>query len=307
VFPSKVVALFEEAKASCTQDYCGEFCGSVSTLISEGKLDAAQNQLQSANSKCSCAAAAAAAITAARFGQAKDLYDRRRFAEASKEFTAMLALDPTDQVARGYLVLSRIELELVVRQAFSDWRENFDSRQYDKAAAAYELIRSSNVEPLATQLADLVTFEYQTALSVLVRSWKDACTSGDRTKMDAIKKEAVTLASGAAIDPTALGDMGSCVQQGCFHSDPVLAINRLKTRVSPQIEPALQRYISRGIRVDIQIDESGNVKVKQIANANPRLAEALKSAIEQWKFYPAIVDSQPRCVETELPIAFVQP
>ena len=84
-------------------------------------------------------------------------------------------------------------------------------------------------------------------------------------------------------------------------------MNRLKTRVNPRIDPSLQRYVSRGIRVSVEIDDAGNVEVKQVLNANPRIAEALKNAVEQWKFYPAIIDNHPRCVETELPITLIQP
>ena len=87
----------------------------------------------------------------------------------------------------------------------------------------------------------------------------------------------------------------------------MLAMTRLKTRVNPQIEPALQRYIGRGIAVSIEIDEQGNVTVKDIVKANSRIAEAIKTAVVQWKFNPTIIDNQPRCVDTELPITAIQP
>ena len=57
----------------------------------------------------------------------------------------------------------------------------------------------------------------------------------------------------------------------------------------------------------IETDEGGNVKVTQIKNTNIRMAEALKSAVEQWKFCLGIVDNQPKAVEAELPITFIQP
>jgi len=87
----------------------------------------------------------------------------------------------------------------------------------------------------------------------------------------------------------------------------MLAMTRLKTRVNPQIEPALQRYIGRGIGVSIEIDEQGNVAVKEVVRANPRIADAIKLAVNQWKFNPTVIDNQPRCVKTELPIAAIQP
>jgi tetratricopeptide (TPR) repeat protein len=93
----------------------------------------------------------------------------------------------------------------------------------------------------------------------------------------------------------------------CMQGDPLLAMSRLKTRVNPQIEPGLQRYIGRGIVVSIRVDEQGNVSVKDIAKANPRIAEALKWAVEQWKFTPAVIGNRARCVDTDLPITLIQP
>ena len=39
----------------------------------------------------------------------------------------------------------------------------------------------------------------------------------------------------------------------------MLAMKRLKTRVNPQIEPALQRYLGRGIAVSIEIERGTDV------------------------------------------------
>ena len=87
----------------------------------------------------------------------------------------------------------------------------------------------------------------------------------------------------------------------------MLAITRLKTRVNPQIDPSLQRYVGRAIVVSIYIDEQGNVEVKDVAKANSRIAGAIKSAVEQWKFNPALIDGEARCVETGLPLTLIQP
>jgi hypothetical protein len=84
-------------------------------------------------------------------------------------------------------------------------------------------------------------------------------------------------------------------------------MTRLRTRVNPQIEPSLQRYVGRGIVVTVRIDEQGNVTVKDVAKANPRIAEAIKFAVEQWKFNPAMIGDQIRCVETGLPMTVIQP
>jgi len=100
---------------------------------------------------------------------------------------------------------------------------------------------------------------------------------------------------------------GGHTPSSCIQGDPVLAITRLKTRVNPQIDPSLQRYVGRGIVVRVHIDEEGNVEVNEVANANPRIAGPIRTALEQWKFNPAVINDQARCVETGLPIAVIQP
>jgi tetratricopeptide (TPR) repeat protein len=116
-----------------------------------------------------------------------------------------------------------------------------------------------------------------------------------------------TDAEGPAAEPDPPRTPPSQSVSSCMHGDPLLAMARIKTRINPQIEPSLQRYIGRGIVVSIHIDEQGNVAVKEVAKASPRIAEAIKSAVEQWKFKPAVIDNQARCVETDIPIALIQP
>ena len=305
-YSPKVITLFDEAKEMCAQSYCADVCSQIGAAVAEGKISVAQEQIEAAG-QCPCAAASTGLIANARYKRAMELYGQGLFPEAVKELNSVLALDSTHELAREYLKLSQQRMELTTQQAFADWRMNFDARQYDKAAAAYQKVRSSNVESLARQLTGQLESEYAKALSGLVTNWKVACAAGDPLRMDTIRKEAEALGAGLPFSRAPLAEMGQCVAQGCVRGDPVLAMNRLKSRVNPQIEPALQRYVSRGIRVSIEIDLEGNVTVKQITNANIRLAEALRIAVAQWKFYPAVINNLSRCVETELPITLIQP
>jgi hypothetical protein len=54
--------------------------------------------------------------------------------------------------------------------------------------------------------------------------------------------------------------------------------------------------------VNVKIDETGNVVTADAQGSNPRLNGVVRSAVERWKFSPAIDKSGPRCVETEIPI-----
>ena len=84
-------------------------------------------------------------------------------------------------------------------------------------------------------------------------------------------------------------------------------MSRLTYRVDPAIEPGLQPYVEKGTVVRISIDEKGNVSVKDVVNADPRIADALQVAVEQWKFNPTVIDNEARCLDTDLPITLIQP
>jgi tetratricopeptide (TPR) repeat protein len=312
-FSRKVITLFEEAKAARAQNYCVEICTRVNDFVVKGELETAEQQIKTMDSPCSCATVLRVGISQARFELGKQLYSRGQLEEASKEFGAVLALDGTHEMAREYSKLTQERLELAAQQVLTESRTNSVVRP-SEAAVPQERIRPANSEQVA-QAASQIESEYKSTFSRLVTSWKAACDSKDQATMDAIRREAVTqtskeaatVTSGLQFGSSALAEMRQCTPTRCIHGDPGLALNRLKSRSNPQIEPSLQRYLNRGIRISIEIDERGLVNVKQITNANSRLAEALKNAVEQWEFYPAVVDGQPKCVETELPITVIQP
>jgi TonB family protein len=84
-----------------------------------------------------------------------------------------------------------------------------------------------------------------------------------------------------------------------------LALARLKTRVDPEIPPAARAYIQNTqviVRVKIRIDESGNVAPMEVTGSNAMLNNAVRTAIEKWKFNPIADRTGPRCVNTEIPV-----
>ena len=80
---------------------------------------------------------------------------------------------------------------------------------------------------------------------------------------------------------------------------------RLKTRVDPVPPPAAYNLLRRSpltVRVKTRIEETGSVTVNQTQGENAAVNEAVRSAVQRWKFSPAIVHDEIRCVETEIPI-----
>ena len=56
------------------------------------------------------------------------------------------------------------------------------------------------------------------------------------------------------------------------------------------------------VRVKATIDATGNVMTTALDGGNPLLYDGVRAAVDQWKFIPAIVQGEARCVETEIPL-----
>ena len=320
-FPADAVALYNEAKASCT--------------VTQRPTTATANM----------------SIAQSTFLRGKELYEKGQFTDALKYFTVVLALDTSHDVAREYADLVKQRLDLIADRGYMEWRTSFDARQYDKAASTYTRIRGDQ-QLIGGNVTTQIESEYRKALSGLADSMRQACSGQEPYKVDEIWNEALNVASGLSFASDALAQVRPCSTRGdtrasisaatvisaatlastnvagspaatgaiptadrnpqraleCVMGDPLLAMTKLKTRVNPYLDPNLQPFIGRGIRVvvSVQIDEQGEVRVKRVDQANSRIAEAIKSAVEQWKFNPTVIDGQTRCVETDLPIRLMQ-
>jgi outer membrane biosynthesis protein TonB len=56
------------------------------------------------------------------------------------------------------------------------------------------------------------------------------------------------------------------------------------------------------VRVKARINEKGDVTSSEVTGTNPILARTIRAAFDQWKFSPAIVQGDARCIDTEIPI-----
>ena len=91
----------------------------------------------------------------------------------------------------------------------------------------------------------------------------------------------------------------------CFQMDSQLALHRLKQRVEPTFTPQALSYLTNNqvtVNVKARIEENGNVTVIGATGANALVSNAVRSAVELWKFTPAMDENGARCVETEIPI-----
>ena len=95
--------------------------------------------------------------------------------------------------------------------------------------------------------------------------------------------------------------MSTCTVRSCIQMPSTLAMTRIKTRVDFNLPALARSFGTNNLTASIKIDEVGNLTVLSMNGGNTMAREAIKTALEQWKFYPAIVQNEARCVETELP------
>ena len=91
----------------------------------------------------------------------------------------------------------------------------------------------------------------------------------------------------------------------CLQIDYRVALTRLKTRVEPEIPREARPYIQSSsvtVRVKIRVDALGNVISSETPGGNPMFNNAVKTAIDRWKFSPAMDATGARCVDTEIPM-----
>jgi hypothetical protein len=75
--------------------------------------------------------------------------------------------------------------------------------------------------------------------------------------------------------------------------------------VDPQFPP---QVISRlkglplTVHVKARIDVNGNVVINDIRGGDIILYNAVRTAVDQWKFLPAVTGNGARCVDTDIPI-----
>ena len=89
----------------------------------------------------------------------------------------------------------------------------------------------------------------------------------------------------------------------CLAMDSQLALARLKTKVEPEIPREARAYFQNAqvpVRLKTRIDHSGNVTVTEVTGVNIILNNAIRAAVEKWKFSPIVDFSGIRCVDTEI-------
>jgi hypothetical protein len=185
-----------------------------------------------------------------------------------------------------------------------EWGKNFDARDLNQAAARYRELVNLNVEGAADPAIEQIRTEYRKAIAASTQEWDAACRSRSMAALDRLRRDTDLMLPDRAIGQDLVDQMATCSAKPCVRMDVEMAMLRVKGSNQPEIPVALQRTLdhARTVRVEARIEENGDVAVLTVLGENMAINEVVRGAVEKWKFSPAIVENEKRCVETVLPI-----
>jgi len=303
-FSPKVMALAEQAKAEQAEIRCQTARTDAGKKLAEGNAKATFDLVTTMKNKCDGLSVLEPELAELFYKLGADAFKRGELPVAMQDFQATLKLSPKHDLAIQYMDLTKTKLQLTADRIFLQWQKNFDAGLFGQAASDYRLLVSLNDEANTQMIADARN-EYREALTKLVGGYNQACMRGDNAVMDKVKIQISDLLPDPSFGEDIRGQMTTCTKNGCLQMNSVLAMARLKSRVNPEISPALQGFMHGSqvtVRVKTRIDEAGNVTVSETEGGNPTVSAAVRSAVERWKFNPIIDQTGSRCVDTEIPI-----
>jgi hypothetical protein len=315
-FAPKVLALFDDARADQKKAKCDAFCAQLQDLAQKADTLALIRLSKLMGDGCFCGAAVGAAEVL--FKQGVDAYKQEDFGQALEKLRAALRFHPAHDMTLQYVELAEGKVKLAVDRLAFDWRKQFEAQEFPKATATYRQLQSLNIEGKADAPLEQMRGEYRTAVRVKAEAWTQSCSSDAPLSLEAFRQQTRDFLPSEAIAVDMLSKLAPCapkvipklpappkvaVARGCLTMPSQVAMARIKTRVNPEIPPQRMPTTPVSLTVKVRIDESGNVEVKDIAGGSLYLNEAMKIAIEKWKFIPARTEEDgSRCVEAELPV-----
>ena len=303
-FSPKVMTLAAQARAEQDEIRCQAARTDARNKLTEGNAKVTSDLIASMKGKCDGLAALEPELAEVFYKLGADAYKRGELPIAMQDFQATLKLVPKHDLAVQYMDLTKTKLQLTADRLFLQWQKSFDAGAFIQAAPDYRLLVSLNDEANTQMIADARN-EYRKALTKLVESWNQACQRGDEAAMNRVKTQMSDILPDPSFGEDIQEHMTTCTKNGCLEMNSVLAMARLKTRVNPELSPALQGFMHGSqvtVRVKARIDEAGNVTVSETQGANPTVNAAVRAALERWKFTPIIDQNGSRCVDTEIPI-----
>jgi hypothetical protein len=301
VFSPKVIQLAEEAKTEQATLRCQSLLDEAQRQLGTGNPEAVIKVTGSNPAKCAGLAALNPKVAELFYKEGLDAYKKAQMEQALQKFRNALRAEPKHELAAQYLELTESKLQVAADRAILDWRKDFAAGQYASAIRDYrDVVARSRSETI-----EEVRAEYRRALVPIVDSWNRACSTNDVAGMEDARQRANALLPETSFAEDIIAKMKKCTPTGCIQMTSPLALARLKTRVDPQFPPYVisqLRVSPVTVRIKARISEAGDIVSSELQGGNPIVYGAVREAVNQWKFFPAITDGNARCVDTEIPI-----
>lgn len=301
VFSPKVIELAEDARIEQNALRCESVKNEAQQQLATGNADAVVELARSNQEKCPGFAPLSSRAAELLFKQGLDAYKKTQMEAAMQKFRAASSADPKHELAREYLDLTQSKLEAAADRALLAWRKDFSERQFVLAAHDYEQLVSRG----SSETIDQVRSEYRRALSSLVDTWNQACAKHDDVAMEDVRLQVNQLLPESSFAGDILAKMKTCTPAGCIQMQSSLALARLKTRVNPEFPSYVLSQLRVSpvvVHVKARIDEKGDIATSEVYGGSPLLYTSVRIAVQQWKFSPALMDDQARCIDTDIPI-----
>jgi tetratricopeptide (TPR) repeat protein len=274
-YSPKVLMLADEARVEQNEIRCQAVRNETRRHLDGRNGAAALEMIGSMKSKCTGLDALEPETAELLYRAGLEDYKKNEFSAALDKFRTVLTLAPKHELAVQYVELAQGKLQVTA----------------DRAALEAQKSR--------------LRVEYKKAMSPLVEAWNRACAGGDEAGMEAVRKQVAQQAPDPAVAQEVLAQIATCTKKGCLQMATQLALARLKVRVNPDVPNSIQDMARRSpmtVRVKVKIDERGDTEVLETIGDNAALNEAIRVALKEWKFSPAVDPQGPRCMETEIPV-----
>ena len=335
-FSPKVIALAGGAKDQMLRVRCQAIGDDARKSLRDGNATAVRGLIGSPDSKCVDMAAISNDAADLLYKTGLEAYKKSEYSAALQNLQAALKFSPKHELAAQYVELASGKLQVAEDKTLIQWQKEFDTNQLKEAARDYKQLIAYNDSNL-TQSIRQAGDQYRKALTSLVDTWNQSCATGDTNAMNSIrsqitellpepafgddirarmvpcnKPEVKTVArvepSPAVVRPEPKPDVVTVPlppKTTCLALNSQVAMTRLKIRVDPEIPREARPYIQSSsvtVKVKIRIDDLGNVVNSETPGGNPMFNAAVKTAVDKWKFSPAMDSSGTRCVDTEIPL-----
>lgn len=301
-YAPKVISLFEEAKADLEKSRCWTVCAAAEKLVESGDAEGLLKLIQSDVSRCACLDKAAEDEAAELYERGQEAYKKNDLTTALEHFRTAAKFQPGHELAVPYIELIENQVRLAAEKSVLDWRAAFDAREYGLAVAIYQKLERSNAEDIASDALEKIREGYRQQLAPLIESVKKACASGDGALIESLRRQAEEFLPDRAVGKDLAAEIAACASSGCLQLNPENAMTRLITRDNPKAPKGMTR--STTVLARIRIDERGKVTEVDPQVIDPAIRSAAVAAAGTWKFLPATIENEARCVDTQIPIVF---